>query len=190
MRRLRRRLRREGGYSLVELVTVMLILGTILGAITTVFVQGSNAELESNRRFQGQLQATAAFDRLRRDIHCASSTDATSGTPVSTITLSGCAAGDITWRACGGGTRYALYRNTSTCPTIPASCATAPSAPSTGKLYADCLTSGLVFTYYVPVTDTSLAKVHADVRVNVNPAKTIDTFELVDDIVLRNSLRA
>ena len=47
-----------------------------------------------------------------------------------------------------------------------------------------------MFTYTSSVADVSLAKVHADVRVNVNPTKSLDTFELVDDIVLRNSLRA
>jgi prepilin-type N-terminal cleavage/methylation domain-containing protein len=174
MRRLRRLIRRESGYSLIELVTVMAILGTILGALTTAFVQGSTAELEANRRVQAQLQATAAFDRLRRDIHCASSTSISSAT----ITLSGCAFGDRSWCAVGSGTRYALYRKAgSTCD-------------SAGKVYADFLISSSIFTYTAPVADTSLAKVHVVVRVNVNPAKAVDTFELVDDIVLRNSLRA
>ena len=45
------------------------------------------------------------------------------------------------------------------------------------------------FTYTAPVTNTSLAKVHAVITVNVNPAKTTDVFQLTDDIVLRNSLR-
>ena len=55
MSRVRRAVRREDGTSLIELVTVMLILGTILGALTTAFVQGSRAELDSNNRFQAQL---------------------------------------------------------------------------------------------------------------------------------------
>ena len=190
MRRLHRLVRRQAGYSMVELLVVMVILGTILTGVTAVFVQGSTAQLNANRRLQAHLQAVAAFDRLRRDIHCASSTDATPGTAVGTITFSGCASGSVTWRMCGSGTRYALYRGTTTCPTIPASCATTPAAPATGKIYADCLTLATPFTYTAPVADTSLAKVHVDVKVSANIAKAVDTFELVDDIVLRNSLRA
>ncbi len=172
-RRLRRLLRAERGYSLVELLVVLVILGIILGSLTTVFVQGSNAELDNNRRFQAQLQATAAFDRLRRDVHCASSASV-GGT---TMTLTGCGTGDVSWCTIGSGSRYALYRLAGT------------TCNSTGKLYADYLTSSAVFSYTPPVAGSSLAKVHADVRVNVDPTK-VDSFELVDDIVLRNSLRA
>jgi prepilin-type N-terminal cleavage/methylation domain-containing protein len=173
MRRLRRLLRSQSGFSLVELVTVMAVLGTILGALTTAFVQGSTAELEANRRVEAQLQATAAFDRLRRDVHCASAASIVS----STITLTGCGSGSVSWCAIGSGTRYALYRLAGS------------SCDATGKLYADYLISSSIFTYTAPVSGTSLAKVRADVQVNVDPARAVDTFELVDDIVLRNSTR-
>ena len=174
MRRLLRRLvRAQGGYSLVEMMTVMVILGTVLGGITTVFVQGSRAELGANRRFQAQLQATAAFDRLRRDVHCASSASISGVTMV----LSGCGSGSVSWCAVGSSSRYALYRKSGT------------TCDSAGKLYADYLTSSSIFTYTAPVAGVSLAKVHADVAVNANPAKALDSFELIDDLVLRNSLR-
>ncbi len=173
-RRVRRLVRGESGYSLVELLTVMVILGTILGALTTVFVQGSNAQVEANRRFQAQLQATASLDRLRRDVHCASSASIAG----STITLSGCGTGSVSWCALGSGTSFSLYRKSG---------ATCDAA---GKLYADYLISSAVFAYTAPVAGTSLAKVHVDIRVNVLPAKAIDTFQLTDDLILRNSLRA
>jgi prepilin-type N-terminal cleavage/methylation domain-containing protein len=187
MRRLRRLVRSQSGYTVVELLVVVAILGVIVGALTTAFVQGSTAELDANHRVGAQLQANAALDRLRRDVHCASSgTVSVSG---DTITLTGCGAGTATWRACGGGTRFALYRNATSCPTpIPASCDTAPPA-SDGKLYADCLTSSALFTYTASTAATSLAKVSVDVRVSVNPAKAVDTFELQDTIFLRNSTR-
>lgn len=173
MRRVLRRLRCEAGYSLVELITVMAILVTVLTALTTVFIQGSQAELDANRRTQAQLQAMAAFDRLRRDVHCGSSASI-SGV---TLTVSGCASGDVSWCTVASGSQYQLYRKTGS------------SCDSSGKLYAESLTSSSLFTYTAPVADTSLAKVHADIRVNVNPTKALDAFELVDDIVLRNSLR-
>ncbi len=190
MRRLRRLVRSQSGYSVVELLIVMAILGVIIGGLTTAFVQGSTAEVDANHRVGAQLQASAAFDRLRRDVHCASSGAVTDSG--ATITLTGCAAGTTTWRACGSGTHYALYRNATTCPTpIPTSCDTAPPA-SDGKLYADCLTSPTsptLFTYLAPTAATSLAKVSVDVRVNANPANAVDAFELQDTIFLRNSTR-
>ena len=71
----------ERGYSLIELLTVMLILSTILGGLTQLFVSGSNAELDTNRRFQAQQSARVALDRMRRDIHCSSAAyKPTSGT--------------------------------------------------------------------------------------------------------------
>ena len=178
MRRLRRLVRNEAGYSLVEALIVMVILGTILAGVTTAFVSGSNAELRVNRRVEAQLQAAAAFDRLRRDVHCASSASIAS----STITLSGCASGSISWCTVGSGSRYGLYRLAGS------------SCNSSGKLYADYLISSSVFTYAAHAVSgqSSMAKVHADVQVNSNAnpaAHPLDTFELADDIVLRNSTR-
>ena len=34
-----------------------------------------------------------------------------------------------------------------------------------------------------------LARLHIDLPVNVRPKKTIETYELIDDLVLRNSTR-
>ncbi len=159
---------------MVELLVVTIILSAVLAGLTTAFVKGSKAELDANRRVQAQLQATAAFDRLRRDIHCASSAMVSGAT----MTLSGCGSGTVSWCAVGGDSRYALYRLAgSTCD-------------STGKLYADYLISSSVFTYTAPVATTSLATVRVDARVNVNPSNALESFELTDDIVLRNSVRA
>jgi prepilin-type N-terminal cleavage/methylation domain-containing protein len=184
MKLLRRLRRAQGGFSLIELLTVTAILGIVLTGVTTVFVSASNNELRTNRRVQAQLEAGAAFDRLRRDIHCASS-GSVSG---STLSLSGCATGAATWQACGYGSWYALYRNATSCPTNnnAANCSSFPT-PTSGKLYASCLTSA-TFTYTASVAGTSLAKVRADIVVNVKPG-SLDSYELADEIVLRNSTR-
>ena len=68
---IRKLLRDERGYSLIEMLIVMAILGIVLGALTTVFVSGSNAELNLNRQFQAQQAARLALDKIRVDIHCA-----------------------------------------------------------------------------------------------------------------------
>jgi prepilin-type N-terminal cleavage/methylation domain-containing protein len=70
--RLRKRLAGARGYTLVELLTVMSILAVVMTGLTTLFVQGSNAEVDMNRRFQAQQDTRLALDRMRRDAHCAS----------------------------------------------------------------------------------------------------------------------
>src|SRR5207244_856145 len=72
-RRLLRIRREEGGYSLVELLATMVILSIVLSALTNIFVTGSHAELDMNKRFQAQQSARLALDRIRTDIHCAAS---------------------------------------------------------------------------------------------------------------------
>ena len=72
MNAFRRLLACERGYTLIELLQVTIILGVIMEAMTTLFVQASNAELDMNRRFQAQQEARVAVDRMRREIHCAS----------------------------------------------------------------------------------------------------------------------
>ena len=77
---IRRRLGAESGYSAVEMVTVMAIMGIVMGGLTTLFVQGSNAELDMNRRFAAQQEARLSLDKIRREIHCSSAAETTPAT--------------------------------------------------------------------------------------------------------------
>ena len=43
---------------------------------------------------------------------------------------------------------------------------------------------------YTAQSPTTLAKLHVEFPVNVNPRKSVDTYDLADDIVLRNSTRS
>src|SRR5262249_29052045 len=63
--------RGEKGYSLVEMLTVMVIMGIVLGGLTQVFTSASKADIDMNNRFNAQVQTRLALDKLRRDIHCA-----------------------------------------------------------------------------------------------------------------------
>lgn len=172
------RLVREDGYSAVELLIVMAILASVMGSLTTLFVHASNAELDMNKRFQAQQAARVAFDKLRRETHCATTASTASATSVTLTLGSYCPTGNgsVTWCTTGSGSRFGLYRK------IGGSC------DSTGVRWADYLTSGTVFTY-VPQSTSSLAKLHVDFRVNTKPSRTVVSYELVDDIVLRNSSR-
>lgn len=201
-RRVLRRLRGDGGYSLVEMLTVMVIMGVVMSSLTTVFVTASNSETDMNNRYQAQLTARLALDKMRREVHCAKvATPATVGATSSvTLTLSwtqsdgttfNCktGSGSVTWCTRNVGTnRYALYRVVgSTCTggvkwgdfLVPSA-----GASTCGSPIALC-----VFAYTAQST-ASLAKLHVDLPVNVRPAKTVERYELVDDIALRNSTRS
>lgn len=189
-------LRMERGYTLVEMLTVMVIMGFVMTALTTVFISASNSETDMNRRFQAQLAARLSLDKMRREVHCADTvTTATpSASSASAITLdlpSYCKTGTgaVTWCTRSVSTnRYGLYR------AVGASC-------TGGVLWANYLVPGggastcgtptaLCVFRYATGSSTSLAVLHVDLPVNLRPAKTVDLYELADDIVLRNSSRS
>lgn len=180
--RWRRRLADDQGLTLVELLVVTVLFGVIVAAVTTLFVQATNAETDLNNRFQSQLSARLALDRLRREVHCASSV--TPAGPASSITLTlptYCRAGTGTSKWCtvgfnGSTTRFRLWRS-----------AADPCGDAADRLYADYLTSGTIFNYVVQ-SSASLGQVHIELPVDINPSKP-GSYKLTDDLVLRNSLR-
>jgi prepilin-type N-terminal cleavage/methylation domain-containing protein len=187
--RLLRQLGRERGYSLVEMLIVMAILGVVMGSLTTVFVQATNAEQGMNDRFQAQLTARLALDKMRREVHCASVATPTGSASSVTLTLpSYCktGSGSITWCTRNVATnRYALYR------VVGSTC-------TGGVKWADYLTpttsatvcSGALCIFnYSAQSVTSLADLKVDFPVNLRPSKSVELYELTDDIVLRNSTR-
>ena len=66
--------RDERGYTLVELLTVMIILGIIVSPIAAAFVTASQAQVDQTRREDAYAQARGALQRIRLDIHCAHAT--------------------------------------------------------------------------------------------------------------------
>jgi prepilin-type N-terminal cleavage/methylation domain-containing protein len=168
------------GYSLIEMLTVMLIMSVVFAGITTVFVAGSKAQNEQNRRFQAQLNTRLALDKVRRDTHCA-----TDVTPYAvdkvTLKLPTACGGDKTYctAAVGStGTRYALY---SAAGTISGACA--------GTKLIDYLTTGNVFTAFAHTSGCGcLASLTVDFPVSVKGG-SVGSYELRDTIFLRNSTR-
>ena len=188
--RLLPRLRRERGYSLIEMLIVLSIMGIVMGSLTTVFVTASNAELDMNNRFQAQLTARLALDKMRREVHCGSiATPAGSSSSVTLTLPSYCktGSGSITWCTRSVATnRYALYRVVGSSCTGGVKWADYLVPTSTAPVCSGAL---CIFTYTAQST-TSLAKLHVDFPVNVKPTKTVEQYELQDDIVLRNSTRS
>jgi len=184
------RLRSERGYSLIEMLVVMAIMGIVMTSLTTVFVQASNSETDMNNRFQAQLTAKLALDKMRREVHCASVATPTGTSSSVTITLpSYCktGSGSITWCTRSVATnRYALYR------VVGSTCTGGTKwadylAPSAG---ASVCSGALCIFNYTAQSTSSLAKLAVDFPVNVKPSKTVDMYELKDDLVLRNSSRS
>lgn len=194
----------EGGYSMMEMLVVLVILGVVVGGIVTMFSAGINADADQNRRFQAQQDGRVALDKLRREIHagCTISTPATFNTAVSSVTVyfasNNCISGTntVTYCTTGSGSRYTLYRIVAT------SCAGA-----TQKV-ADYLTGANIFDYLPPNShvatlgggtgaaaittqdgSSTLPRLHVDMTLNQNSSKH-DGYHLVDDIAFRNGPRA
>ena len=195
----------EAGFSLIELVTVMAILGIVLGGVVALFTAGIKADSDQNQRFQAQQDTRLALDKLRRDVHsaCTISTPTTYNTWGSSVTLyqssDACASGthSITWCTAASGTKFMLQR------VVATTC--------TGSLQtiADSLTSANFFAYIPPnshlVTSTSagvgmtgadivtqdaaysVPRLHVDLTVRRTGASR--SYRLVDDIAFRNGPR-
>jgi prepilin-type N-terminal cleavage/methylation domain-containing protein len=182
--RVRARLRGDAGYSLVEMLTVMVIMSIVFAGITDIFVSGSKAQADQDNRFQAQLTTRLALDKIRRDIHCGSSVQGYT-TSFATLKITSCTGGDVSWctaAVAGYSNRYRLYRQLGT------SC-----AASTGTMYADYLTSGAVFPTDPTTAYTAgcgcLEALGVDFKISLKGSSVKQAYELTDSIYLRNSLR-
>jgi len=179
----------EHGYTLIELLVVMLILGVVVSGLTAVFVSGSSASVDLNRRFAAQQQARLALDRIRTDIHCATAAQAQTinSYPGVKFAVANCYASTPTVSWCAvqvtsSPPRYALYRTTATTNTCT-------SSDASRVLVADYLTTSSAFTTST-IPQYSLQTVGVDFNVSIHPTtKTRDVYRLTDSIVARNSTR-
>jgi prepilin-type N-terminal cleavage/methylation domain-containing protein len=173
--RLKRVWAEERGYTLIELLMVTVILGTVVAALTILFVRASNAEMDMNRRFQAQQAARVAVDRMRREIHCAS--QITPPGPASSIAVTlpaqcptaGGVQTTVTYDVVGSNGRFQLRRNS--------------------VQLADFVSEQNAFDYTAPVPASSLGKLRMTLPINTTPADRGKEWRLVADIVLRNTTR-
>jgi prepilin-type N-terminal cleavage/methylation domain-containing protein len=184
--RLLRRLRGQSGFTLTELIAVLAILLTIVTALTTLFISGARAELDANRRFEAQQNARLALDRLRRELHCSNGLTNVDGSPLTTAPVAAvkvslpahCPTAEganitVVYESISAGTgRWKLRRTKAGVPVD----------------IADYLTNDDLFVYTTQSAE-SRATLHVDLPVNVNPNEGWKEWRLVDDIVLRNTLR-
>jgi type II secretory pathway pseudopilin PulG len=172
---------------LIEMLTVMSIMGVVMTGLTTLFVQGSNAEVDMNRRFQAQQEARVALDKLRREIHCAKAASTSPGNgaaaavtldlPGQCPTAVGGVLTSVTWCTVSVATnRYRLFRKVAT------------TCDSTGVRWADYLTVQNVFDYKTQST-SALSKLKVLLTVDAKASDTTPGYSLCDQMVLRNSSR-
>jgi prepilin-type N-terminal cleavage/methylation domain-containing protein len=206
-RRARARVAAEGGFTLIELLVTLTILLIVVASLSAVLVSATRTEVDANKRFQAQEQARTALTQLRRELHCASSVTPTNVSPwalgtaytsitanmPSTCPTSGGVTLFVTW--CTSPSTLttgdsALYRVTST--------VSAPTCASAGKVkWGDYLQTSTPFC--LPGTtvavacggvlkqSTSLPLLHVTMPVNLNgPTSTTESYNVVDDIALRN----
>jgi type II secretory pathway pseudopilin PulG len=179
--RILRRLTREGGYTLIELLLVCAILGTVLASLTVLFLSASSSQIDMNRRFRAQQDARVAVDKMRREIHCANQiTPAGLSTGITVRIPSQCPSGsspgvsggsttDVIYDVVGSGQRFQLRRNT--------------------VVLADYVSEQSAFSYTAPVASTSLGRLRLTLPINTTPTNTLKEWRLVADIVLRNTTR-
>jgi type II secretory pathway pseudopilin PulG len=179
--RILRRLRREGGYTLIELLLVCVILSTVLASITVLFVSASRSQMDMNRRYRAQQDARVAVDKVRREVHCANQITPAGVTTAITVQIpSQCPTGatpgipggavtNVVYDVVGSGQRFQLRRNT--------------------VVVADYISEQNAFSYTAPVASTSRGRLRMTLPINVQPTDTAKEWRLVADIVLRNTTR-
>jgi len=209
-RRLRARAAAEGGFTLVELIVTLAILLIVVASLSSVLVSATKTEVDANNRFQAQVQARSGLAQLTRELHCAKSVTVTntagtsllagsSGSRIaatlpSTCTTSGGVTLFVTWCTSASTLNtsdWALYRVTST--------SSAPLCTASGKIkWADYLTTPFGNIFCLPGTTvatacggvqrptTSLPMLHITMPVNLKGPGAIESYNVVDDIALRN----
>ncbi len=179
--RILRRLGREGGYTLIELLLVCVILGTVLASLTVLFVSASQSQIDMNRRYRAQQDARVAVDKVRREVHSSIQitpagvsagitvqipsqcpTGATPGEPAGPLT-------NVVYDVVGSGQRFQLRRNT--------------------VVVADYVSEQNAYSYTAPVASTSRGRLRLTLPINVEPTNPGKEWRLVADIVLRNTTR-
>jgi prepilin-type N-terminal cleavage/methylation domain-containing protein len=195
----------ESGFTLIELLMTCAMLGVVLGAITTVFIGASHAELNLNTRFQAQEAARVALTLIRRDARNACAANVVSGTsvsfatakvdqsqvpPIDPTTACGKTAGTnlslVTWCVLASPTslsRYALYRNTSS------------TCNSSSKLVADNLVNNVggftaFFTSPTTIRYGEVQSVDVDLPVKAPATGTGvgQAYRLTQRVALRNTV--
>jgi prepilin-type N-terminal cleavage/methylation domain-containing protein len=185
----------QKGFTIVELLAVMIVLLIVLAPLTGSFVSALNAQVDQTRRFDAQENARQALDRMRKDIHCAHGVtdpfdnDAGGQTIVLTETnVTGTAecpgllqtnASAVQWCTIpvdGATNRFKLYREND---------ANNACDGNDSTFMVDYLTRADIWGSPTCIS-TQYPTVSLTMPVDVDPSKTPGSYTLSDDVALRN----
>lgn len=197
-----RRFSAQAGYTLVELLIVMALLGIIIGALADGFATASRNQSYQVARADDQESAREALERMRTDIHCASAAKVqptldSLGNPTGTgYTLqlaesqNQCAGvtsltNGVQWCSVsvgGSTTRYAVYRTTS------GNCGATDAVFQVDHITSYGSVTGGDF-WSLPACSTGrLQGVSVNLPVNRDPLTQPNaTYDLADTIAMRNA---
>jgi prepilin-type N-terminal cleavage/methylation domain-containing protein len=171
----------QRGFTLIEVLVTLSIMGIVLGGLTATLSSAAGLEADLTKRFQGEQSARLALTKFRREAHCASVVTPTSGATTSvTLTLpTGCVTGtgSVTWCTSANGGRFDLWRVPGT------TCTTTASGAARA---ATSLTSANAFTPDATVHGSAALP---SVAVNFSVWGGTYTYLLTDVIYLRNGTR-
>jgi len=187
----RDRLRASAGFTVVEMLVVVIVLAIVLSAVVAGFVSAQTGERRAFVRATAEENTRMSLARLRLDLHCSSGVNG------------------LVQNADGGWT-VTLQEDPNACPQVklePGSIGvqwcTILVSPNRWKLYRenalDCdgVNSTFMVDYMVeanpwriiPCSPGRAESLGVRLYVNVTPLKPIDGYVLEDEIALRNSTR-
>ena len=168
----RARLQAESGFSLVELIITMVVMGIVMTGLVNIFTSGERASADATARMDSQQRVRVAFDRLEYDARCASvATILSSGAGVALTLPSQCdhATGNVAWCVSSG----SLVRLSGT------------TCTGTAQTYIQDVTSATPFACYSPVSG-STPQLKVVLTVNT-VTRTSDQTTATDYITMRNA---
>lgn len=163
--------RDESGFTLIELVVVMTLLGLVMAGLSSLFLQGLHTSSTTNDILASQTQVHLALDRLEYETRCASqATRVSSGAGVTLTLPSQCmnATGTITWCVTGGS--LVRYSGSSSCS-------------GTGQTMATNISSATPFSCISTVGDYP----ELQIALTAQTQSTNDTVSATDQIAMRNA---
>jgi prepilin-type N-terminal cleavage/methylation domain-containing protein len=132
----------EEGFTLTEMLVVLLILGVVIGGLTALLVSGIKSESDQTARAQGQIDARSALDQLRREVHCGSAVDPNGSWPTNAITIT---LGSYCPTNRSGATAYVTWCTTGTGPYTLQRILNGATAPSPNDYAHACTGAGRIW---------------------------------------------
>ena len=174
-------LKSAAGFSLIELLVVMVVLSIILGTLTASFSAAFAGEGRAFAQATAEENARMALNRIRLDIHCATSVSTTLDGLVTLGEDSACpglkGATSVKWCTKKySDNRWRLYRETG------------PNCGDSSMLMVDHLVLANPWSLVTCLPKRAQA-LGVQFYVNVTPGKPQNGYKLGDEIALRNSVR-